>query len=69
MRNKKGMLMVEAVFIALFASAGIAGISSIDWNIHRRYVEKCSVNNAIQACELEHDQLSKAERIEFIRDK
>jgi len=69
MRNKKGMLVVEAVFMGLFFSAFVAAGITRPGHIVKRANEKCVYfGEPADVCSQRVEDMSQADRIAYIRD-
>lgn len=68
--NRKGIMVVEAVFAGLFFLAFVAAMFTRPQHVEKRYLEKCTAEGkAIETCQAEITPLSLDERIDYIRDK
>lgn len=67
--DRKGVLIVESVFLYLFISAFVAAAITRPMHVEKRYMQRCQANgNTETQCEAQMNELTIDQKIEYFRD-
>lgn len=67
--NRKGVLIVESMFMFLFISAFVAAGVTRPMHIEKRYMQRCQKDgSSLEQCKINAAALSLDQKVEYIRD-